>query len=479
MDAVLILFVVALATLLTVPPILTSRKPTAGLITCLAIVVVIILVAVALDEPALMVLAALTVLTGLVGLVFSKAKLTAPSWGNTVAKVGGITLGVSIFLSMSAALGGPWVIFGALLVGTIFHFLLVSRQALATNVFSTIGSAMRQSLPLPAALELASAGHRGKHRLVLRRIARALSEGNSLSESIRRGYPQCPGSALAMIAAVESAHQVPMAIAAIEADLVQQNRRGNRPQPMSPAYPLVVILAALVTMSFLAVVILPSFQTIFADLGTELPVVTRLMFRIFAGRGIILWLTGAVILLVIPAGIYMRFRPRRPDRAYFTSRIGDFIKWHLPVLRRMEWESSLVQTAGFLRLSLRSGSTIDQAIAGAAGLDVNSSYRRRLTRWGKLVQEGTETAAAARKTGVGEPLAWAFDQEVNPSNAPGVLEMLESFYRTRYNYTANMARFTFWPCVTLALAGMVGTIVVGMFLPMVKLINCQMPTAIP
>ena len=228
------------------------------------------------------------------------------------------------------------------------------------------------------------------------------------------------------------------------------------------------------------VFVMPKFEMIFRDLGQRLPIATRWIIAITRGySGWIIALLGLVVLIVVPSAIYLKFRPRRPGQPYLLSRIGDLLKWHFPVLHWFERNYSLLQTVSFLRLSINAGHTVDQAIAGAAELDTNNCYRRRLTDWLNLVQQGQDVAQAASKTHVGSSLAWAFDQKINQGNTPAILESLESFYRSNYSYITNLARLVFWPCVVILMAVMVGVTVYAIFSPIVGIIHATVDATIP
>jgi type II secretory pathway component PulF len=195
------------------------------------------------------------------------------------------------------------------------------------------------------------------------------------------------------------------------------------------------------------------------------------------------WLIGLTFVLmvfvVIPASIYIKFRPRRPDKPHIVSRIGDFTKWHLPVLHHFEKNYSLVHVVELLRLSLNSGCTINEAIENTIGLDVNDCFKKRLRKWLKKVERGENIAGAVRKSGLGSPLAWAFDEKVNQGNTLMILETLESFYRSNYSYAVNLARFIMWPCLILIMGIIVGFVVYGIFSPSIVIIETLLDMAIP
>lgn len=365
-----------------------------------------------------------------------------------------------------------------LFISSIIAYAITSRHSIATYVLSTLGASMRQNLPLPMALESAAAGRTDKSSIILQRIQKWLVQGYSLSESIKKGYPKCPGHAVAMIAAAERIGQLPLAIGAIEADMAVKTDERNKIRPVHPIYPLIVICFTLLMLLSVMKFIIPQFKSVLEEMvaGAMLPLATRFLIGIvrFLGNefGWLIWLTFILtVLVVVPVSIRVRFRPRRPQKPYRLSRIGDFIKWHLPVLRWFEKNYSMVQVIEILRLSLNAGYTVNDAIENTLGLDVNNCFRKRIKKWLEKVEQGDNIAAAARESKLSSALAWAFDEQVNQGNTISILETLESFYRSNYNYRVNLARFIMWPCITLLMGLMVGFVVYAIFSPGIVIIH--------
>lgn len=131
----------------------------------------------------------------------------------------------------------------------------------------------------------------------------------------------------------------------------------------------------------------------------------------------------------------------------------------------------MVQVVELLRLSLNSGHTVNEAIRDSLSLDVNNRFRRLLRKWLEKVERGDNIADAARQSGLGDALAWAFDDKVNQGNTLTILEMLESFYRSNYSYKVNLARFILWPCGIIAMGSMVGFVIYATYSPVVALLR--------
>jgi len=434
------------------------------------------------DGSAAMIIAPLIFFATVIAVSVSRRPPRGEQWPQICAKW---ILIIFLFLLLSVTAGvvfGPLGFVGLILfilfMSLVIAYTLTSRHAVATYVISTIGSSMRQNLPLPMALESAAGGRADSRSRILQRIQKWLVQGYSLSESIKKGYPKCPGHAVAMITAAERIDQLPLAIGAIEADLVTKADNRRRINPVHPLYPVILMGFTLFILMSVMTFVIPQFKSVLEEMfgDSTFPFATRLLMGIvrfirFDYGWLIGFIFALIVLLVIPISIRVRFRPRRPEKPYLLSRIGDYIKWRLPILRWFEVNYSMVQVVELLRLSLNAGYTVNDAIDNTLGLDVNNRFRKRLKEWLEKVKRGDNIAAAIRESKLGPALAWAFDEQVNQSNTLSILETLESFYRSNYSYYVNLARFIMGPCVTLIMGLTVGFVLYAIFSPGIMVIH--------
>jgi len=475
------MFAILAVLLLALYVYLGRKEPAIALVTSPFIAGTLFVLVAAEEDYAAMVVAPFICLATLITVAASKRDPDSERWPQTYSKWILVTLMVLIMFVAACGAFAPFgvtgIVFMALLLGSLIAYRLTSQHAIAAYVISTIGASMRQNLPLPMALESAASGSADDRSRILRRIQKWLVQGYSLSESIKRGYPQCPGEVSAMIAAAERIDQLPFAIKAIEADMVTKADDRRKIQPIHPLYPVILMVFMFFMLFGIMLFVMPQFKTSLAEMvGDALPLTTRLLIGICHfiafDYGWLLGLASALlVLVVVPLWIRARFRPRRPRKPYLLSRIADFVKWHLPILHRFEKNYSLIQVVELLRFSLNAGCTVDDAIDNAIGLDVNNCFKRRLRRCLKKVERGDNIATAIRQSKLGSPLAWAFDEKVNQGNTLSILETLESFYRSNYSYCLNLARFIIWPCVMLVLGATVGFVVYAIFSPGILIIN--------
>src|SRR5207253_64101 len=116
---------------------------------------------------------------------------------------------------------------------------------------------------------------RGAPRRHLTRIARLLGQGENLSDSIRRGFPDCPSLPLSLISAGEKTGQLTLALDQAENALVERARRTERIDISVWPFLLIVIAFMIMMVAGVMVAIVPKYKEIFKDFRVELPPFTR------------------------------------------------------------------------------------------------------------------------------------------------------------------------------------------------------------
>lgn len=464
------------------------KKPSWALISVPVLAVTIVLAAVGYEQESYFAFALVLVLATLISITISERQPAAQQWFHkwafwmlvivAVSTGLGVLIATCDVLGMTILLPMVFILAAVAIVGVLISYGLSQRDIIEIQVFTTLAGSMRQNLPLPMALECAAHGRETSLTWILRNIKKWLVQGYPLVESIRRGYPHCRAQALALLTAAERLGQVPAAVAAISRDAEARTTERNRIRPVHPAYPLVVLCVMFLLLLGLITFVIPQYKAVIEEMvGGRLPYPTRVLidvvdFLFYEYEGLPFLLLLGLVFVVAPAfWLRGRFRRRRPSQPYLSSQIGDFIRWHLPLAHWFERNSGTLQTVEFLRLGAKAGCPVNEAIRGTLELDVNLCYRRRLARWLRRVEQGENIAAAARRCRLGTPLAWAFEAAGATDDPALILESLESFYRSNYSFRINLVRFIVWPLVVLGLAGVVGFVVVAMFLPGVQILG--------
>ena len=364
-----------------------------------------------------------------------------------------------------------------------------NRKSVEMDVVSTIGACMRQNLPLTTALDMAAMSYSDKCARIFTKMSMWLKKGYSLSESLKRGYPNCPTYITSTVTVAESLGQLPEAMRSLEAEILEKSDDQKNTYTVGPEYPAVVMSAVFLVSLGLMIFIIPTFVEVLEDMceGAVLPGVTRIMLDVSH------WLMERkglnALLVVSPVALFglirtvvlfhQRYLRLRTAKQPIVLNVYDLIKWHLPVFHWFEKNYSLMRLAGILRVALLSGRPVDAAIEEANRLNINYCYRRRIRKWLRCVQNGDDISVSALKCGVGHSIAWAFDAEINAGNTPQILQMLETFYRESFNFKLTIVRAIAAPTVILMLGGFVAFVVLSIFLPIIKILVILTESVVP
>jgi type II secretory pathway component PulF len=279
---------------------------------------------------------------------------------------------------------------------------------------------------------------------------------------------------LASVAAAEPINQLGAAFDSIRADLHDAHAVRSHYQPAGYLYPfLVLTIAGFISLGLMTFVI-PQFKNVMEEMMEvqALPKSTTLLIGI--GQWLCYETDGAPIVILLILGLLawpLHFRPRRPQRPYLMTRLGDWIRWWLPGFRWFERTRSQLRTTEHLRLALNAAIPINEAIGQAAGHDINGCYRRRLQKWKRRVEAGGNPAQTAKQSRIGRALAWAFNQDLHTGATPDILAVLETHYRLVYRYRLQVSQYILIPTTILCVAAMVGFIAFALYSPAIQIIN--------
>ena len=269
------------------------------------------------------------------------------------------------------------------------------RAALAlwTRSAATLLSA---GVPLDRALQftIQHAGHDGLAG-VLRDVRREIQGGVSLADALERHPRFFPPVFVAMVAAGESSGALDVVLERLSQHLeeVAELRSQIRSALL---YPALMAAVASIGVTVLLLFVIPRFATILADVGSTLPLSTRLL----VSMSVVLTKAWWVLLIAATA---IGFWVRSALRSAATRR-----RWHAARLRWL-WVGDLelkyvtAQFARTLGLLLRSGVALLPALRIARSAAANVSVQEGIDRASSAVAEGSPLAAAL--AGVLPPLA--------------------------------------------------------------------------
>jgi len=249
------------------------------------------------------------------------------------------------------------------------------------------------------------------------------------------------------------------------ADFYEKNEKLRRRVLAALVYPILVISIAISVLVFLIIFVIPKFMELYEDIGAELPLPTLILMRIsyfLQSR----WVAGALFLIaiIIALNFIKRFRPAR----IFIDRI----KLKFPIFGGLVQKISIARFSRTLGTLISSGVPILQAMMITKDTAGNEVIARSLSRVHDSIREGESIAGPLSKTRI-FPLMVV--NMINVGEETGALDQMlnkiADIYDDEVDTAVSALTSMLEPLLILFMAGIVGSIVIAMFLPLVKLLT--------
>ncbi len=232
-------------------------------------------------------------------------------------------------------------------------------------------------------------------------------------------------------------------------------------------YPIVVLTAAIGITAFLLLTVIPKFKQVFDDIlgGQELPGITQFVMNLadFVKNN------GLVVVAVV-AGIVVtkKMIGKTAKGAY----LFDKIKLKMPVIGPLVSRTAIAQFTRTLGTLLSSGVPILQSLVIVRDTTANRVVRRAVQTVHDAVKEGESMTDPLASSGVFPPMVVSMVQVGEETGAlPDMLTRIANTYDDEVDNAVAGLTAAIEPALIIFLAVVVGTIVVAMFLPMIKIIS--------
>ena len=351
------------------------------------------------------------------------------------------------------------------LFGNAFGWLMLWRRParFPLGLFSQeLLALLEAGLTLVEAFEtLTEKELRPEIKKILTHLISSLYEGHPLSYAMSQ-YPACfPPLYVATIRASEKTGDLPEALMRYIA--YQSQMDGVRRQVVSASiYPLLLLLVGSLVTVFLMFYVVPRFSRIYADIGTELPLFSRLLmvWGQFIGDHEVTILSAIVGIVVL--GIHILNRPG----------FKQWVELRLQQLPGIGYRLHLYQLARFYRslgMLLRGGMPVVTSLHMSADL-LQSSLRQRLASASGSIREGQSISHAMEKYGLTTPVSLRMLRVGERTGRMGeMMERIASFYEEETARWVEQFTKLFEPLLMVFIGLIIGVIVVLMYFPIFEL----------
>lgn len=356
-----------------------------------------------------------------------------------------------------------YIILLVFIAAALYGVWLNARIIRQAQLLWLLAVAVEKQLPLADEVEAYADDSRGRWRYKLLQLAELLRSGASLPVALDRVRGLLsPNALLAVrVGAASGTLAKTLRVAADAFTTRKATTAGSPNSILLYTFVLFWVMAAIV--SFIMIYIIPKFKKIFEDFGTELPSLTILVID----------LSDTVVtysLLLVPLMLFLMWMvavchvalvTRQVPRAGPFGLLGALLpRLFVPDILRM------------LVVIVEAGRPLPGAFTTLSTAHPNKAMRRRLGRIADRLLDGSDTWRVLAHDGLlTNREAAVLDSAQRVGNLPWALGEMANAISRRLNFRWGVLLELVRPVLILGLASMIAFIVVGMFLPLVKLIH--------
>ena len=312
---------------------------------------------------------------------------------------------------------------------------------------------------------------KGTLRKVIGYVADDIESGATLSEAMGR-HPKCFDRLFVnMIAAGEVGGVLDIILSRL-ADFMEKAERLKAKVKGAMVYPAVVMTAALGIVLGLMIFIIPTFTEVLADMSdgeAGLPGLTQALMNISD------WLVGGGWIIIVFTPVVIKAIIKL-IRQFAGGRYAlDYLNLRLPVAGTIIYKTSVSRWTRTLGTLISAGVPILEALNITRETSGNEVYGKMLGKVHAAIRQGDTFANPLRQSKTVDSLVVnMIDVGEETGDMDKMLEKIAGNFDEEADVLVSSMMSLLEPIMILVLGALVGTIVVAMFLPMVRIITVMM-----
>lgn len=336
------------------------------------------------------------------------------------------------------------------------HFVIYLRQ------FATL---IKAGITVVEATAILAAQTESKGlKKALLAVEQELREGNPYSEAVSKHKKVFNSMFINMVKAGEVSGNIDETLEKLADDFEKQH--DTRQKVVSAlTYPAVIGFIAIGAVIFLLLTVVPTFVQMFADLGGELPVITKLVLAASEFMQKYWWLILPFVIILVFLIMYIKSNK-------ITKYYLDYFLLRMPIFGNMLQKAALARMMRTLSSLFSSSVPILQAMSIVEKVVENEVIS-------KVIRESRGSLEKGRS--MTEPMIthWAFPplvtQMISIGEGTGALDTMLSkiaeFYEKEVEQSTDRLKSLIEPIMIVLLASIVGVIVMAIMMPMFEMFN--------
>jgi type IV pilus assembly protein PilC len=329
------------------------------------------------------------------------------------------------------------------------------------SFFQQLATLVSSGTPLLQALEIGAGQNQSiKLQQVLEKIAARVAAGSSV-HAAAADYPRVfQHHWIEVIRTGEITGQMPLVLQELNKQ-IHESRETRKKVMGALMYPIILICVAIISVSAMLWLVVPTFAKMFKDMGAELPGMTQFvvdMSNFLVADG--LYILGGIIVTVVAVRKYAQTESGR--RQFVGVGIG------LPMVGDLIVQAAMYQFSSNIALLLKSGVPMLETLSVMEGVFQNSpAYRDALARVQNRVGAGRPLAASLDETGLFTTMITNMVRVGEESGQLAmVMEQIAPYYKEQME--TMIGRVT-KPVIIVGMGTTIAALMLSIYLPMFEM----------
>lgn len=333
--------------------------------------------------------------------------------------------------------------------------------AVFSRQFATM---IKSGVPVVQALEIVGNGNKNPRMAQLLNTMRVdIEGGSSINEALAKHPVQFDELYQNLVRAGEAAGVLEIVLDTI-ASYKENTEKLKGKIKKALFYPVMTIAVAIIVSAILLIFVVPQFESVFANFGAELPAFTQIIVN--ASKFMVAWWWAA--LLVVGGGIFAFMFAYK--RSVGLQHAIDRALLKIPVIGQLLHNSAIARFSRTLATTFKAGVPLVEALETVAGATGSTVYEKAVLRMRDDVSVGYQVNMAMKQVNLFPHMVvqmTAIGEEAGALDT--MLFKVAEFYEEEVNNAVDALSSLMEPMIMVFIGGLVGSMVIGMYLPIFKL----------
>jgi len=296
----------------------------------------------------------------------------------------------------------------------------------------------------------------------LKEVRISVEKGETLADSMAEHPKVFPGIMVNMVAAGEASGSLEIAMDRVAIQL-EKSHKTQAMVKKAMIYPVAVCIVAVIVTIIMLVKVIPSYESMFESLETELPWITQLYVNL--SHGIInYWFIIVPVLIAIVLGI-KSFAATDIGKHFFGK-----IALKLPLVKTLIIKSASSMMARTLSTLIGAGVPLIEAVDIVSGVMNNVYFKEALKDAKEEITIGMPLSRPLQESGLFPPMVYQMIRIGEESgNTEDMLDKLADYYEEEVEMAVQSLMAAMEPMIIVVLAIVVGGLIAACMMPMMSM----------